>query len=258
MAQWADIFSILSGAIVGLVLGLIGGGGSILAVPLLLYVVGVKDPHVAIGTSSVAVSANALLGLLGHARAKTVKWPCAATFAAAGILGAWLGSSLGKTIDGQALLSFFALAMIAVGLNTLWVKRPEGDADVAITPAIAAKLVGFGGATGAAAGFFGIGGGFLIVPGLIAGSGMAMLNAVGSSLVSVFALGATTAANYAFSNLVDWRVAGLFVAGGVFGSLLGLRAAKHLSQRRGQLALIFGWIVLVAGIYVLTRSLLVR
>lgn len=256
MLEWADVLSIFSGAIVGLVLGLIGGGGSILAVPLLLYLVGVTDPHVAIGTSAVAVSANALLGLVGHARAKTVKWPCAATFAAAGIVGAWLGSSLGKTIDGQALLSFFALAMIAVGLNTLLVKRPEGAADVTITPAIAAKLVGFGGATGAAAGFFGIGGGFLIVPGLMAGSGMAMLNAVGSSLVSVFALGATTAANYALSDLVDWRVAGLFVAGGVLGSAAGLQGAKRLSQRRGQLSLVFGWLVLIAGAYVLARSLL--
>jgi uncharacterized membrane protein YfcA len=256
MLEWADVLSIFSGAIVGLVLGLIGGGGSILAVPLLLYLVGVTDPHVAIGTSAVAVSANALLGLVGHARAKTVKWPCAATFAAAGIVGAWLGSSLGKTIDGQALLSFFALAMIAVGLNTLLVKRPEGAADVTITPAIAAKLVGFGGATGAAAGFFGIGGGFLIVPGLMAGSGMAMLNAVGSSLVSVFALGATTAANYALSDLVDWRVAGLFVAGGILGSAAGLQGAKRLSQKRGLLSLVFGWLVLFAGAYVLARSLL--
>jgi hypothetical protein len=256
MLEWADVLSIFSGAIVGLVLGLIGGGGSILAVPLLLYLVGVTDPHVAIGTSAVAVSANALLGLVGHARAKTVKWPCAATFAAAGIVGAWLGSSLGKTIDGQALLSFFALAMIAVGLNTLLVKRQDGDSDVTISPAIAAKLVGFGGATGAAAGFFGIGGGFLIVPGLMAGSGMAMLNAIGSSLVSVFALGATTAANYALSDLVDWRVAGLFVAGGVLGSAAGLQGAKRLSQRRGQLSLVFGWLVLIAGAYVLARSLL--
>jgi len=256
MLEWADVLSIFSGAIVGLVLGLIGGGGSILAVPLLLYLVGVTDPHVAIGTSAVAVSANALLGLVGHARAKTVRWPCAATFAAAGIVGAWLGSSLGKTIDGQALLSFFALAMIAVGLNTLLVKRPEGAADVTITPAIAAKLVGFGGATGAAAGFFGIGGGFLIVPGLMAGSGMAMLNAVGSSLVSVFALGATTAANYALSDLVDWRVAGLFVAGGILGSAAGLQGAKRLSQKRGLLSLVYGWMVLFAGAYVLARSLL--
>jgi hypothetical protein len=127
---------------------------------------------------------------------------------------------------------------------------------VTITPAIAAKLVGFGGATGAAAGFFGIGGGFLIVPGLMAGSGMAMLNAVGSSLVSVFALGATTAANYALSDLVDWRVAGLFVAGGILGSAAGLQGAKRLSQKRGLLSLVFGWLVLFAGAYVLARSLL--
>ncbi|NWH08132.1 MAG: sulfite exporter TauE/SafE family protein [Alphaproteobacteria bacterium] len=256
MSELADALAVLSGAVVGFVLGLIGGGGSILAVPLLLYGVGMESTHLAIGTSAVAVSANALMGLVGHAHSGTVKWPCAATFAGAGILGAWLGSSLGKAVDGKALLSLFAVAMIAVGVNTLLARKADGDADVAINPRIAAKLLGLGGATGIAAGFFGIGGGFLIVPGLMMGSGMAMLNAVGSSLVSVFALGAATAANYAVSGLVDWHIATLFVAGGFFGSLAGIRAAKSLAERRGLLTQVFGWIVVVAGLYVLAHSLL--
>ena len=77
-----DLLSVLAGGIVGFSLGLIGGGGSVLAVPLLLYVVGVRDPHVAIGTSALAVALNAFANLAQHARAGTVKWPCAATFAA--------------------------------------------------------------------------------------------------------------------------------------------------------------------------------
>ena len=76
-----DVLAVLSGGAVGFSLGLIGGGGSILAVPLLLYVVGIGDAHVAIGTSALAVSANAFGNLVGHWRAGNVKWPCAATFA---------------------------------------------------------------------------------------------------------------------------------------------------------------------------------
>jgi len=111
---------------VGFSLGLIGAGGSILAVPLLLYVVGIEDAHVAIGTSALSVAANAFGNLIGHWRAGNVKWPCAATFAIAGIVGAAIGSSLGKLVDGQKLLFLFALAMIAVGIAMLRRARRSG------------------------------------------------------------------------------------------------------------------------------------
>ncbi|HEY4636038.1 MAG TPA: TSUP family transporter, partial [Rhodospirillales bacterium] len=87
MTAVQTVLTILSGGLVGLSLGLIGGGGSILAVPLLAYVVGVASPHVAIGTSAVAVAASALLSLAGHAKARTVKWPCAVAFALFGVAG---------------------------------------------------------------------------------------------------------------------------------------------------------------------------
>jgi uncharacterized protein len=96
-----DALAVLSGGAVGFSLGLIGGGGSILAVPLLLYVVGISDAHVAIGTSALAVSVNAFGNLIGHWRAGNVKWPCAATFAVSGIVGAATGSTIGKLMDGQ-------------------------------------------------------------------------------------------------------------------------------------------------------------
>jgi uncharacterized membrane protein YfcA len=94
-----------------------------------------------------------------------VKWPCAATFAAAGIIGAAIGSSIGKLIAGDKLLFLFALAMIAVGIAMLRPRAAEGDPSVSITPAIAVRLVTIGLIVGAFSGFFGIGGGFLIVPG---------------------------------------------------------------------------------------------
>src|SRR5579875_3521605 len=89
-----------SGSLVGFSLGLVGGGGSILAVPLLVYLVGVSSPHVAIGTSAIAVAASAAANLANHARAGNMKWLCALVFTAAGIVGAFLGSSVGKAVDG--------------------------------------------------------------------------------------------------------------------------------------------------------------
>ncbi|MCF8478726.1 MAG: TSUP family transporter, partial [Pseudolabrys sp.] len=99
------LLTIGSGSLVGFTLGLVGGGGSILAVPLLVYVVGVPSPHVAIGTSALAVAAGAAANLAGHARAHTVKWPCALVFALSGTAGAAGGAHLGKLVDGTRLLT---------------------------------------------------------------------------------------------------------------------------------------------------------
>src|SRR5262249_39087758 len=113
------ILAVLSGAAVGFSLGLIGGGGSILAVPLLLYVVGIEDPHVAIGTSALAVAINAFANLLGHWRAGTVKWSCALVIGSAGAVGAAIGSTIGKIVDGEKLLFLFSLVMFAIALAML-------------------------------------------------------------------------------------------------------------------------------------------
>ena len=202
----ADLLSLGSGGLVGFALGLLGGGGSILAVPLLVYVVGIKDAHVAIGTSALAVSVNAFANLISHARAQTVKWPCATAFALSGMAGAVLGAFLGRHVDGQHLLFLFGLVMLAVAAGMFGNRAAGGDPLVHINPAIAVRLVGAGLVVGFASGFFGIGGGFLIVPAIMLGSGMASLNAVGSSLVSVGAFGLATAMTYAAAGLVDWRV----------------------------------------------------
>ena len=194
---------LFSGSLVGFSLGLVGGGGSILAVPLMVYLVGVADPHVALGTSAIAVAANAAVNLANHARAGNVKWPCATVFATAGIAGAYGGSSLGKMVDGQKLLVLFALLMLVIGALMLRKRSGQGDPTVKLNRENFLSLVAFGFATGAISGFFGIGGGFLIVPALMLSTGMPILNAIGSSLVAVTAFGLTTAANYSFSGYVD-------------------------------------------------------
>ena len=251
-----DVLALLSGGIVGFTLGLIGGGGSIVAVPLLLYLVGMPDPHVVIGTTSVAVAANALTALLPHARAGTVRWAVAGVFSAFGMAGAALGSMFGKAFDGQKLLLLFAVLMLVIAglmLRPRGAGRPGGGG---LTGQGMAKLAGVGGCVGGLAGFFGIGGGFLIVPGLILATGMPMLEAVGTSLVSVTAFGLTTAASYAMSGLVVWKVAGLFVVGGLGGGVLGSRIAGRLAARRQRLAQVFAGVIVVVALYMMVRGVM--
>ena len=111
-----------------------------------------------------------------------------------------------------------------------------------------------GAATGMLSGFFGICGGFLIVPSLMFSTRMPIYYAVGSSLVGVTAFGLTTAFNYALSGWVDWALAGVFVAGGVNGGLLGARSAKALASRKGALNMLFASLIFVVGFYMLYRS----
>lgn len=258
LAPLAIAAAIMSGALVGLLLAVFGGGGSVLAAPLLLYAVGVSDPHIAIGTASAAVAANAAFNLAGHWRGGRVKWPCAITFATAGLIGALIGSSLAKLISGQTLLLAFAAAMAAIALSMLRKGDSGGDPDVHITPALMARLAPVGLAVGFAAGFFGIGGGFLIVPALMAATGMPMLNAIGTSLFAVGVFGATTAASYAVSGLVDWRIAGLFIVGGIFGGALGAWLASKLAPLPKALPRLFAGVVFAVAIYMLWRSYFAR
>lgn len=248
------VLAALSGVLVGFTLGLVGGGGSILAVPLMVYLVGVRDPHVAIGTSALAVAANALVGLANHARAHNVNWRCGGTYALAGVIGALAGSTFGKAFDGQKLLFLFALLMLVVAGLMYRGRGDTGIEGVVCNRDNFPKVATFGLGTGALSGFFGIGGGFLIVPGLIASTAMPIYRAIGTSLVAVSAFGLTTAANYAASGLIDWPVAGGFIAGGVAGSVIGTAASTRLSASKGLLNSVFATMIVVVALYMLWRS----
>lgn len=232
--------ALASGGLVGFSLGLVGGGGSILATPLLLYVVGVASPHVAIGTGALAVSINAYANLLAHARKGHVRWLYAAVFAAVGTLGALLGSSLGLVVDGTRLLLLFGALMVVVGVLML---RPRGvgrgeerPVDRRTCVLIAAAAL----ATGMASGFF--------------ATGMPMINAIGSSLLAVGTFGLATALNYARSGLVDWVIAGQFISGGVVGGILGMLLATRLSAGKATLNRIFAALILTVATYVIFKN----
>ena len=184
-----------------------------------------------------------------------MKWPCATVFALTGLAGSLAGSTLAKAVEGRSLLLFFAVAMAAIAVSMFRKPKAEGDPGVRIDRALTLKLAPLGLVTGFAAGFFGIGGGFLIVPGLMAATGMTLANASASSLLSVALFGAATSANYAVSGLVDWPVAGLFVLGGAGGGWVGLKGARMLAGRALLARRLFAGLVLLVAAYVAWKGL---
>lgn len=250
----------LSGLLTGLILGLIGGGGSILAVPLLVYVVGVNTPHVAIGTSALAVAVSALVNLFMRAKAGLVKWRCGMVFSLAGIAGAFGGARLATYMDGQKLLGLFGVMMVIIGIAMF--RRPEaqGHPDVRLTRSTASYLVpsltGIGFSVGFLSGFFGIGGGFLIVPGLILSTGMPLAFAIGTSFFAIATFGATTSVTYALSGLVDWPLTALFIGSAVIGGVAGNMLNSKLKHKQALLGRLFAGLVIAVGFYVMGRFVL--
>ncbi len=228
--------SIASGSLVGLTLGLIGGGGSVLAVPLLVYLVGMPSAHLAIGTSAIAVALNAAFGLAAHARLGTVKWPCAMVFSAAGIAGALLGSVLGKALDGTAAARAVRLAHDRRRPRHGAARRTGGASkDVRLTPSTAGasaappawgrrrRRVACRASSASAAASSSC-------RAWCSATGMALPSAIGTSLFAVTAFGLTTAASYAVSGFVDWRIALLVIAGGAAGIVVGTKVNARLAR----------------------------
>jgi len=250
-----QILAVFSGALVGFTLGLIGGGGSILAVPLLLYVVRYHNPHVVIGTTALAVALTAYINLIPHWRIGNVRWLPAIVFAIPGVVGAAIGAQIGKIVPGKQLLFLFALLMMSIAILMLRPAKSSAPKLVHIGQTMIARTTPVGFLAGALSGFFGIGGGFLIVPGLMFATGMPLLNAIGTSLFSVGMFGTTTAITYALSGLINWVIALEYIAGGVLGGLAGARLATHLGKQKKTLSRIFAGVILVVAIYMLSVNL---
>src|SRR5579883_213805 len=246
-----QVLAVFSGILVGFTLGLIGGGGSILAVPLLLYVVGYHNPHVVIGTTALAVALTAYINLIPHWRIGNVRWLPAIAFAIPGVVGAAVGAELGKIVPGKQLLFLFALLMIGVAITMLRPAKSTRPKSAPTGRKMIARTTPVGFLVGALSGFFGIGGGFLIVRGLMFATGMPLLNAIGTSLFSVGMFGTTTALSYAFSGLINWVIALEYVAGGVLGGLGGARLATRLGKQKKTLSRVFAGVILAVAIYML-------
>ncbi|MCA9258574.1 MAG: sulfite exporter TauE/SafE family protein [Planctomycetales bacterium] len=277
MEFWS--LGLVFGVVVGFTLGLTGGGGSIFAVPLLIYGMGV-DPREAVGASLAAVGATSFAGFLMRWRRGEVEIPVGLLFAATGMAGAPIGAWLNSRLPPAALLSGFAVLMTVVALR-MWRKArinpaethalrasltpcaaddagpvckrdPQGRLKITSRCGMLLSTLGF--LTGILSGLFGVGGGFVIVPALVLFSGMGIHRAVATSLLVIALIGASGVASYVwYDRPLNMTLATLFATGGVLGMQLGAKASHRLSGPTLQRT--FSIAMLMVAVFMLFRQL---
>ena len=236
-------------AAIGLVLGLLGGGGSILAVPALVYLAGL-DPKVAIATSLIVVGTTAGVAVVPHARAGNVAWRIGLVFAVSAMAGAFAGGAAAAYIPAKALLLLFAVMMVVTAGAML---RGRGELEPTAKELPVLKVLVEGLAVGGLTGLVGAGGGFLVVPALVLLGGMAIHQAVGTSLLVIALKSVAGLAGYLSHVQVDWALAGSFAGTAAVASLVGAALSKRVPApklRRG-----FAYFVLVMAALVLIQEL---
>ncbi len=255
--------AVVAGLLIGASLGALGGGGSILTVPALVYLLG-QSAHQATTTSLMVVGTAAAVGALAHARGGRVRLKSGTTFGVLGIAGSYAGSRASAAVPASVLLAGFGLLMLAVAVMMILRRRgqaqhaqaqhaqgavPAGGARHAILVGAAATGVGL------ITGFFGVGGGFVVVPTLVLVLGFDMPTAAGTSLVVIAVNSAVAlAARAGHGGLtLDWALIGVFTGAAVIGALAGGSLAGHTSPQR--LSTAFTLLVLIVAGYTLTRSL---
>jgi uncharacterized membrane protein YfcA len=260
------------GFLIGVSLGALGGGGSILAVPVLVYAAG-ESPTTATTTSLVVVGATAIGGMFAHLRAGRVRVLPGILFGLAGVGGSLVGSKLNHAVDPNVLLLAFAGLMLIAAWR-MWINQSEpgaGDEDfepypdpasdratpvktaTRVTPEVVAKVLGLGTVVGFITGFFGVGGGFVIVPGLVLALGFTMPEAVGTSLLVIAINSAVALTTRLHGGSIDWSVIVPFM----IASLLGLRVGTRLAGSKDPRVLQSWFVYLLVGValYTAGRSL---
>lgn len=235
---------------VGVALGLLGGGGSILTVPLLAYVAGM-DAKEAIATSLLVVGTTSAVAAVSHARAGRVQWRTGLIFGVAGMAGAFGGGLLARFIPGGVLLIGFAVMMIATAVAMLRGRKEVGPADPHHRIPVP-KVIGEGLVVGLVTGLVGAGGGFLVVPALALLGGLPMPIAVGTSLVVIAMKSFAGFAGYLSSVTIEWKVALMVTAAAVVGALAGARLTALVNP--DSLRKAFGWFVLVMSSVILAEE----
>jgi uncharacterized membrane protein YfcA len=246
------VLAVLFGTLIGLLLGLVGGGGSILTVPILVYVLG-AGVHEATATSLVIVGATALIGAVPHARAGRVALPTALAFGGMGIAGAFAGAWLNARASGPTILLLFGAVMLVVAARMVTQRRPSGDpASPEVVRGIRWPVLAAGLAVGVLTGFFGVGGGFLIVPALVLVLGFPMRLAVGTSLVIIAINAGAGVLAHLRTGGFDLPLALLFVTGGLIGVSVGGRLAGRIDEAK--LTRAFAALVALVGLYLIVRN----
>jgi hypothetical protein len=236
---------------IGVSLGLLGGGGSILAVPLLVYVAGLPAKE-AIATSLLVVGATSAVGVIPHARADRVRWRTGLIFGAAGMTGAYVGGRLAAYIPGAVLLTGFALMMLATSIAMIRGRRPRPGKSIPHELPVL-HVIADGIVVGLVTGLVGAGGGFLVVPALALLGGLPMPVAVGTSLLVIAMKSFAGLAGYLSTVHINWPLAAAVTAAAILGSLAGGKLAGRIPETI--LRKSFGWFVAAMGIFVLAQQL---
>ncbi|KUM35266.1 sulfite exporter TauE/SafE family protein [Arthrobacter sp. EpRS71] len=221
------------GLVVGVVLGVVGGGGSIIAVPALVYGVGMS-PAQAIPTSLLVVGISSLAALIPRIR-EDLNWPVIALVGGAGVPAAWAGAAVGKLLDPRILMLAFAVIMVAAGIRML-MKTRETEGSCSTGPhrafrSCAPKAVGVGLLVGFLTGLLGVGGGFLITPALTIFLGLRMKQAVGTSLAIIVVNSAAGFSAHAAGYTIDWTTTLAFAVPAIVGSVIAARLARRLKDK---------------------------
>jgi uncharacterized membrane protein YfcA len=247
------MLAVLLGLLIGLSLGMIGGGGSILTVPILVFIMG-QDAHMATATSLAVVGATSAVGAIPHWQAGRVRFRTAIPFGIAGILGAFSGAWANQLLPSSVILVLFGVLMLVVAARMFL--SPKIPARISASRTLRddwRPLVATGLAVGIMTGFFGVGGGFLIVPALVLVLGLNMRTAVGTSLVVIAINSASGLAAHLRYGSLDLAMAGLFTIGGAVGALLGASFAGRLDEQRLQRG--FASFVALLGVWMVIGNL---
>lgn len=246
------IIALALALIVGVTLGLLGGGGSILTVPILTYVLKM-EPREAIAASLFIVGATSAVSVINHAKAGRVRLKTGLLFGAAGMAGAFAGGLIGGHVPGVVLMVLFALMMIATATAMIRGRKDQGEKAPAEGQRSLIKILIDGFVVGIATGLVGAGGGFLIVPALNMLGGLPMAVAVGTSLLVITMKSIAGLGGYLFSVTLNWPVVLGFTATAIVGSFIGTAIAGKIPEkalRKG-----FGYFVLVMGLFVMAQEL---
>jgi uncharacterized membrane protein YfcA len=254
------------GFLIGISLGLLGGGGSILAVPLLVYAAG-QDARAATGTSLVVVAAVSCMGLVPHWRAGRVRVGAGVAFGVAGIAGSVVGSLANRRVDADVLLLGFALVMLAASAG-MWRRAaqsvaPEPELGTSASGAVLTtrritttrvlRVAAAGTVVGLLTGFFGVGGGFVIVPALVLALGFPMPEAVGTSLLVIVINSLAALATRLGSGHLEWGVIVPFTIAGLLGVTVGSSLAHRIAPER--LVRVFSLVLVTLAIFTAAHSL---
>lgn len=243
--------ALLFGVLLGLLISLVGGGGSIVTVPVLVYLLG-EDIHTATTTSLVIVGLTSLAGAIPYTRTGRVAVPTALLFGASGIGGAFIGTALNARVSGELLLLLFGVLMLVTALRMAFIR--VSTIAPAKTSAWRKRMAttGIGFIVGIMTGFFGVGGGFLIVPTLVLLLRFPMSIAVGTSLIIISINSLAGIVAHAGSATIDVRVALLITSGGLAGTMLGSTAARYVNDV--QLARGFAAMVALMGVFLIAQN----